>query len=767
MIDLHGATTETENFATIQIQRVVRGFKGRIEALKHVNDVVEKVYDPRTGGYYYFNTVAQTSSWAPPAIVKRILGEYGDLDRISSTYTDDQAAVMLQTAWRCRMAKKMTRMLVVSMVTKIHDPSTGGHYYYNSITGETSWNKPLLMGQEDVEDYLEALEKEDRLDQVEDMYETGLYSYEVSEERGAASCGGRLQQDQYTAEGGEQGEPTDTEGYEGWTYTESAGWYFDEELAARLLKNKKDGGKVDNVKDEGAETGDDGSSSEGYEREGMGRGEATAGSKSKRAAPRQYPRSKAQRLVDEVEDSVEGARPERLDLSGLKAERISARVYQLAWLRELSLARNCLRRVSPDIAEMEGLVRLDVSYNRLKTIPSEMEALTRVEELNLSHNKILDFPGNIYLLSSLQRLDLSHNRLKQVPLQVGDLQLLKRTREWEVGLGLLKSLQSLDASYNRLEAWPPQVELCTTLEDLRLKHNYIKEAPSTVGSNTGLVHLDVSQNLLRRLPDSVNSLKSLRVLDASHNRLGPLILIKAASRRDKDFLASITELRLEHNQLEEAPASIDSLTTLTKLNLSENPLKDWKISLSSLKNMKSLKLNGLGLKECPEGIAGMARLNVLELSRNCIPRLDPRLGGLFKLCKLDVKDNIMTELDKCVGNMVSLTYLDVGGNSLSTLPIEIFRCVALEHLDCGGGNISDLPEEIMKLTSLRYLRAPDNQLVDVPKSLSCLTTLEELRLEGNRLTSLPDDLATLKKMYRVDLSRNRMDEPPPVTCLWP
>lgn len=32
----------------------------------------------------------------PPTVVTRILGEFGDLDTIASTYTEDEAAIMLQ-----------------------------------------------------------------------------------------------------------------------------------------------------------------------------------------------------------------------------------------------------------------------------------------------------------------------------------------------------------------------------------------------------------------------------------------------------------------------------------------------------------------------------------------------------------------------------------------------------------------------------------------------------------------------------------------------
>ena len=82
-------------------------------------------------------------------------------------------------------------------------------------------------------------------------------------------------------------------------------------------------------------------------------------------APRNYPRSKAQRLVDEVEDSVAGARPALLDLSELDMDRVTSRVYELDWLERLDLSSNRLLRISPDLAGMDNLVDLDLRHNRL------------------------------------------------------------------------------------------------------------------------------------------------------------------------------------------------------------------------------------------------------------------------------------------------------------------------------------------------------------------------------------------------------------------
>lgn len=45
----------------------------------------------------------------------------------------------------------------------------------------------------------------------------------------------------------------------------------------------------------------------------------------------------------------------------------------------------------------------------------------------------------------------------------------------KIGLRLLRELVTLDVSYNRLKLWPPQVEQCRNLRDLRLDHNKLQE----------------------------------------------------------------------------------------------------------------------------------------------------------------------------------------------------------------------------------------------------------------------------------------------------
>lgn len=51
-----------------------------------------------------------------------------------------------QTAWRRFRGLRIARTLLTSVVSKTLDESTGGYYYFNSLTGETSWEKPTIFG---------------------------------------------------------------------------------------------------------------------------------------------------------------------------------------------------------------------------------------------------------------------------------------------------------------------------------------------------------------------------------------------------------------------------------------------------------------------------------------------------------------------------------------------------------------------------------------------------------------------------------------------
>lgn len=120
-------------------------------ARRRIMDVVrnkfELVFDPDSGEYFYYNKETGESQWDKPKTL-------GDKDMYADGPEADNAARILQNAFRRRLALKQIREMIKGIYKKEYDPSTGDFYYLNVKTGETRWDKPgghLLAVDEDIE----------------------------------------------------------------------------------------------------------------------------------------------------------------------------------------------------------------------------------------------------------------------------------------------------------------------------------------------------------------------------------------------------------------------------------------------------------------------------------------------------------------------------------------------------------------------------------------------------------------------------------------
>ena len=82
---------------------------------------------------------------------ERLTEEVTDLkDSIGRMYTRKQAASMLQGAWRSKVARRNIMEMVKGAWQKFEDKATKKCYYLNTNTGRVTWEKPHLLGTEDL-----------------------------------------------------------------------------------------------------------------------------------------------------------------------------------------------------------------------------------------------------------------------------------------------------------------------------------------------------------------------------------------------------------------------------------------------------------------------------------------------------------------------------------------------------------------------------------------------------------------------------------------
>jgi hypothetical protein len=183
-----------EEEAALHIQGLWRSRAARKMMVQMMGQVFEKAYDENVGACYYYNKRTGEATWERPKLlgaedipetprslaaeVKRkeeietekkefeeTLGakrqreeeeankrkyERLRLLRERGGMTEEEAASHIQGLWRTREARRMMSLMMHQVFEKVWDPATGQCYYYNKRTGETSWVKPALLGQDDL-----------------------------------------------------------------------------------------------------------------------------------------------------------------------------------------------------------------------------------------------------------------------------------------------------------------------------------------------------------------------------------------------------------------------------------------------------------------------------------------------------------------------------------------------------------------------------------------------------------------------------------------
>jgi hypothetical protein len=165
----------TDEKAALLIQRLYRTRKARRMVRAMIERVYEKLYDPVSKAYYYFNNKTGESQWSRPAQLR----SHDDLQLASPGTTrksprqvrstepaedtkarqdiiarivasEALAASYIQKAFRAKRARAKLLAMLGNVFEKLYDPESELYYYFNNKTGESQWIKPKLLGSKDL-----------------------------------------------------------------------------------------------------------------------------------------------------------------------------------------------------------------------------------------------------------------------------------------------------------------------------------------------------------------------------------------------------------------------------------------------------------------------------------------------------------------------------------------------------------------------------------------------------------------------------------------
>ncbi|RLN96587.1 hypothetical protein BBJ28_00000161 [Nothophytophthora sp. Chile5] len=155
--------------AAVRLQAAWRAAQARQLTKKRLQERYEKHFDLEQERVYYVRkaTTVQkqqtTKLWEPPPLLRKRydLGEPVEIQRLAriAAMTREDAARIIQHAFRCHQGREFMRRILRSRVKKLWDATNARHYYYNLVTKESTWEKPRLLqhdGQADDDDGLDA-----------------------------------------------------------------------------------------------------------------------------------------------------------------------------------------------------------------------------------------------------------------------------------------------------------------------------------------------------------------------------------------------------------------------------------------------------------------------------------------------------------------------------------------------------------------------------------------------------------------------------------
>lgn len=130
------------------LQRAVRRYKAFKMFAETVLSVWEKVWDPNSRKWFYYNKKTGTSQWNRP--FPRLLRNFEFPTIMDTNMTLDEAQRVVMGLFRLVAAKLIIRRKIRQWYRRVWDPEFQTYYYYNIKTDESSWYVPAIAKRHNV-----------------------------------------------------------------------------------------------------------------------------------------------------------------------------------------------------------------------------------------------------------------------------------------------------------------------------------------------------------------------------------------------------------------------------------------------------------------------------------------------------------------------------------------------------------------------------------------------------------------------------------------
>ncbi|MCX7985462.1 MAG: leucine-rich repeat domain-containing protein [Bacteroidales bacterium] len=173
------------------------------------------------------------------------------------------------------------------------------------------------------------------------------------------------------------------------------------------------------------------------------------------------------------------------------------------------------------------------------------------------------------------------------------------------------------------------------------------------------------------------------------------------SLKDDSAISSITQLKINHKQIDKIPAYIDCAEKIEILDFSYNQLTDLPDEIANLKHLRELHLGFNKLKRIPKVVYKITTLEVLTLEANEIQIIDNEIANLTNLKVLNLMANQISMLPDSIGKLKNLNRLILSINQLSSLPSSFTELKNLKTLELWMNKFDELPEIVKNLPSIK------------------------------------------------------------------